>query len=75
MGGESGLHFTEAVVDGSGFHVGASPLQRFVPPSNLQNLLMRAGNVNPANVRPEMLFRMVNAERHPGEGQPDPHAQ
>ena len=60
---------------GGGFHVGASPLNRFVPPANLQNLLLRASNVNPGSVRPEMLFRMVNRDEHHAEGQAEPHAQ
>lgn len=75
LGGEGGIHFPEGVVDGSSFHMGASPLGRFVPPADLQNLLLRAGNVTPGNVRPDMLFRMANREGQPGEGQPEPHAQ
>lgn len=69
------MQFPEGVVDGGGFHMGSSPLNRFVPPANLQNLLLRAGNVNPGNVRPEMLFRMVNRDEHPVEGQADHHTQ
>ena len=75
LGGEGSIHFPEGVVDGGGFHMGASPLSRFVPPADLQNLLLRAGNVTPGNVRPDMLFRMVNRDGQPGEGQAEPHAQ
>ena len=62
------------MVDSSGgFHVGSNHLNRFVPPANLQNLLLRAGNVNPATVRPDMLFRMVNRDDHVGEAQTEQH--
>ncbi len=75
LGVEGGIQFPEGVMDGSGFHMGASPLGRFVPPADLQNLLLRAGNVAPGNVRPDMLFRMVNREGQPEQGQAEPHSQ
>lgn len=73
---DGGVPFPEGMVDGAGnFHMGASPLNRFVPPANLQNLLMRSGNINPGSMRPDMLFRMVNREDQAVEGEAEQHQQ
>jgi hypothetical protein len=73
----AGHHFAENQGDMHGsvgaFNIPQNPqglANRFVQPSNLQNLIMRA---TPQNVRPDMIFRMAASDDQSQPGEQPPH--